>query len=389
MLRVARGMGPAGLEYLAGGFAMLRLRLTTGRVLMAVLLAPVLVWGCATPLPAKAPYSVSPIQMGGGQWRVPDQVVVVTDGSGSMYREKTFPDAKALSQTLVAAMPDPGARSKSGRGYSAGLLGFGGNDRLVHPLSSFDRGAMSRAAGDLMIMGDIDGFGGETPLHSVLGEVAASLEGQRGPAAVVVFSDGKADRPDESLAMAQAMIDTYPSGVCLHTVHVGQDPEGAALLSKLAGLSSCGSSTEASSLGSGSAVSRFASAVFTGPAPAPPQRPAEVGERIVLRGVNFDFDKADIRPDAAVILDEAASILNRNSRQRVRVAGYTDSTGPEAYNQVLSERRADSVKRYLVGQGVSGSRLETVGYGESNPIASNSTRDGRALNRRVELQVLE
>jgi OOP family OmpA-OmpF porin len=356
---------------------------------MATLLLPALVWGCATPLPSKAPYSVSPIQIGRGEWRVPDQVVVVTDGSGSMYREKTFPEAKALTQTLVAAMPDAGARSKSGRPYGAGLIGFGGNDRLVHPLSSFDRGGMSRAAGDLMIMGDIDGFGGETPLHKVLGEVAASLEGQRGPAAVVVLSDGKADRPEEALAMGQAMIDTYSSGVCLHTVHLGQNPEGAALLSNLARLSSCGSATEASSLGSGSAVSRLAKGIFTGSAPAPPPAPMERGERIVLRGVNFDFDKATIRPDAAVILDEAASILNRNPGPRIRVAGHTDSTGPEAYNQVLSERRADAVKQYLVGQGVSASRLETVGYGESNPIASNETRDGRALNRRVELQVLE
>ncbi len=124
------------------------------------------------------------------------------------------------------------------------------------------------------------------------------------------------------------------------------------------------------------------------PPPAPP--PSEgVRERIVLRGVNFDFDKADIRADAAVILDEAASILNRSRRFQVRVEGHTDSTGPAEYNQGLSERRAAAVKRYLVEQGVSASRLQTAGFGEGNPIAGNDTRDGRALNRRVELQVLE
>ena len=135
------------------------------------------------------------------------------------------------------------------------------------------------------------------------------------------------------------------------------------------------------------------------PAPAPPPRaapprpappPSEgVRERIVLRGVNFDFDKADIRGDAAVILDEAASILNRSRRASVRVEGHTDSTGPAAYNQGLSERRAAAVKRYLVEHGVSASRLQTVGFGEGSPISGNDTRDGRALNRRVELQVLE
>jgi len=125
------------------------------------------------------------------------------------------------------------------------------------------------------------------------------------------------------------------------------------------------------------------------PAPraAPAPAPAPVEEKIVLRGVNFDINKAAIRPDAAVILDEAASILNSNAGSSVSVAGHTDSTGTAAYNQGLSERRAKAVKDYLAGKGVDGSRLSAVGYGASNPIASNSTADGRALNRRVELSV--
>jgi OmpA-OmpF porin, OOP family len=123
------------------------------------------------------------------------------------------------------------------------------------------------------------------------------------------------------------------------------------------------------------------------PAPAPAPTPEAAEERIVLRGVNFDFDKADIRPDAAVILDEAASLLNDNPGRNVSVAGHTDSVGADAYNQSLSERRAASVKDYLVGRGVDAGRLSTTGYGESSPIASNDTADGRALNRRVELNL--
>jgi len=120
--------------------------------------------------------------------------------------------------------------------------------------------------------------------------------------------------------------------------------------------------------------------------PPPPPPPVEE-ERIVLRGVNFDFDRAEIRPDAAVILDEAASILNDNPGRSVRVEGHTDSVGTDEYNQDLSERRANSVRDYLVGKGVDASRLTTAGSGESNPIASNDTSDGRALNRRVELNL--
>ena len=125
------------------------------------------------------------------------------------------------------------------------------------------------------------------------------------------------------------------------------------------------------------------------PAPEAAAEPEAVQERIVLRGVNFDFDKSEIRPDASVILEEAASILSGKPDVQVRIEGHTDATGPEAYNQGLSERRADSVRTYLVEHGIAEAQLTSVGFGESNPISTNDTREGRALNRRVELQVLE
>lgn len=128
------------------------------------------------------------------------------------------------------------------------------------------------------------------------------------------------------------------------------------------------------------------------PAPAPAPRaeePMPMAEKIVLRGVNFDFDKSNIRPDAAVILDEAVRMLGTRGGSAVAVEGHTDWIGTDAYNQGLSERRANAVMNYLVDHGVDASRLSTTGYGESRPIASNQTREGRALNRRVELLVQE
>jgi outer membrane protein OmpA-like peptidoglycan-associated protein len=127
------------------------------------------------------------------------------------------------------------------------------------------------------------------------------------------------------------------------------------------------------------------------PAPEPPPPPpAEpVKEKIVLRGVNFDFDRTEIRGDAGVILDEAIEILNRNPDRQVVIEGHTDWTGPEEYNQSLSQNRAEAVKKYLIENGVEESRLSVVGYGESQPVAPNDTRDGRDRNRRVELKVLE
>lgn len=126
------------------------------------------------------------------------------------------------------------------------------------------------------------------------------------------------------------------------------------------------------------------------PAPiaqAPPPPPPPAKKKIVLRGVNFDFDKATIRKDAAQILDEAASTLKDEGSVGVVVVGHTDSRGTDAYNQKLSERRADAVASYLSKKGVSASRLSTKGLGESQPVASNDTDEGRAQNRRVELLV--
>ena len=127
------------------------------------------------------------------------------------------------------------------------------------------------------------------------------------------------------------------------------------------------------------------------PAPPPPPRvapapPPDNCGRIVLRGVNFAFDSAQIDAASSVVLDAAADQLNECRNVAVRVEGNTDSVGTDAYNQGLSERRAEAVRSHLVGRGVSASRLTAIGYGETHPIASNDTAEGRALNRRVELK---
>ena len=109
---------------------------------------------------------------------------------------------------------------------------------------------------------------------------------------------------------------------------------------------------------------------------------------IDLKGVNFDFDKATLRPDAVTILNEAIDILKKYPQLRVEVAGHTDAVGTDAYNQGLSERRARTVFDYLTSNGIDASRLNgPTGYGESRPIDTNDTAEGRAKNRRTELNV--
>lgn len=116
----------------------------------------------------------------------------------------------------------------------------------------------------------------------------------------------------------------------------------------------------------------------------------KVGETLmVLQGVNFAFDSAELTSEAKAKLDEAASTLNANSLVNVKVVGHTDSIGTDSYNQGLSERRAAAVVDYLGNNGVSAARLSSEGMGESQPIADNTTDDGRYQNRRVEFIVVE
>ena len=123
------------------------------------------------------------------------------------------------------------------------------------------------------------------------------------------------------------------------------------------------------------------------PPPPPPPAPA-VGSKIVsLEGTHFDFNKATLTAAGTAKLDEAATVLAENPSVTVNVDGHTDSVGSDAYNQGLSERRAKAVVDYLVAKGVDAARLSPTGYGESKPVATNDTAEGRALNRRVELLV--
>ncbi len=110
------------------------------------------------------------------------------------------------------------------------------------------------------------------------------------------------------------------------------------------------------------------------------------GEVIVLQGVRFDTGSARIKPVSASILDRNIAKLKRAKRS-VRVEGHTDAVGGDAYNQRLSEARANAVMEYFRDKGVNTQSMSAVGYGEARPVASNDTAQGRAQNRRIELHL--
>lgn len=115
------------------------------------------------------------------------------------------------------------------------------------------------------------------------------------------------------------------------------------------------------------------------------------GDDLLLRmpsGITFATNEAAIQPQFRPTLDQVASVLQQYNQTYVDVYGHTDSTGSDAYNQALSERRARSVADYLSSHGVQSARIGTRGFGETQPIASNDTEEGKATNRRVEIKLV-
>jgi OOP family OmpA-OmpF porin len=125
------------------------------------------------------------------------------------------------------------------------------------------------------------------------------------------------------------------------------------------------------------------------PEPKPEAKPKPVAEKVTFAAdVNFDFDKATIKPAGKAKLDDLASKVGTINLEVVIAIGHADEIGTDEYNQKLSVRRAESVKAYLVSKGIEANRVYTEGKGKKQPIASNKTKEGRAKNRRVEIEVI-
>jgi OOP family OmpA-OmpF porin len=363
--------------------------------------------GCASP--QLAPTVDAPVLVPGAQERVAiDQLVVLVDSSSSVSEDGLFEDEKSLARSFASSVPDGD--------YETSLIAFGGFSRQRVDAARFERGSLVQAAESVPYLAE------GTPIHKAIREAGAELEGKSGRAAIVLYSDGvltteggKDLDPQLALDAANEVAEGYDGEVCFHTVQVGAEAEGTALLRAIAGATPCGSYRERNGITTVATLHQFERDVFLAEVPTPRVAAAPVdpdgdgvigaadlcpntprvfapevdAEGCVVVRALFDTDSSELRAAATQDLDKVAEVLRENPDTRVSLDGYTDSTGPDAYNRTLSERRAGAVRDYLVKSGIEGQRLQTKGLGETNPIGDNETPEGRQKNRRTEISAIQ
>lgn len=301
--------------------------------------------------------------------RTVDSFDFLVDYSGSMMmteKSTKLPKmelAKSVLTRLNTAIPDLGYKaSMHTAAPTANMVSYG----------NWSPAQMEEAI--LSLRSDLKIFGRQTPLGDGMAALASDYSGMARPTAIVLVSDGLNNLGYNPVREAELIMETQP-GTCFHVISFADTPEGLATLEAITALSNC--SVFADGLGlynSDAAIAEFAEAVFYDDI---------VGDALVLRGINFAFDSAELSSQAQGILNEVSALVEADPTTLL-LQGWTDSTGPEAYNQVLSERRANSVKAYLVKQGIPANTITTEGMGESFKY-DNNTADGRFLNRRVEV----
>lgn len=319
-----------------------------------------------------------------------DNFQIILDASMTMGNKwnKNFVSAKNFVTSVNQSLPADLA-------VNAGLRSFGHDDRQSKMLTALPYGMTRYSQSGLQAGIDSVKFaGGNSPLYAALDAATADLKSAGGKSAVVVVSDGL--QMDSAPAAAANLKNELGANVCIYTVWIGDNPAGQMLLEKVAKAGGCGSAYNGADLTNAGSLGAFVENVFLAkkavakpapkPAPAPAPAPVVVAKEVVTFNLLFGFDKADITDEMIPILEQAKVILNEDKAARFTVSGHTCSMGPDAYNQGLSERRAAAVRNWLVANGVAASRLDVNGYGEAKPKFDNETREGRRLNRRVELE---
>ncbi len=378
-------------------------------LLQATTIASIALTGCATqsintPQPFQAKDLSSAVSSGQLVQKT-DTFFVINDSSSSMsdiYAGSGYGSSLtklSVEKEVLGRMNQtiPNISLTSGlRSYGFGPCLSWGYTQLNQAVQNYSSSAFNGAISSLKCSS------GGTPVASAFEAASTDLNSTTGNIAVILLSDGHSFDLSPAPAV-QDLKEQYGDKLCLYTVWVGNENEapGQAVLQQLSDISGCGFSTTAGAIASSDGMADFVTNVFFKPwvegdadgdgvldskdkCPNTPKGAIVDADGCwAFHGVLFDYDKSTIKAGYESLFDNAIKVLKLNPSLTVEVQGHTDSHGSNAYNQKLSAARAETVKQHLVSNGIAASRLTTKGFGESTPVASNATADGRAHNRRV------
>jgi OOP family OmpA-OmpF porin len=314
-----------------------------------------------------------------------DNFILFFDHSGSMvltspdWSELKLKMAKELGARMNAEIPE--------LGYKSGVNTFAPFDTQLAP-STFRRAAVAPAIASIDT--SYDPFNRITPMGFGLDKIDPVLATLNGSTALIIFTDGNSNYGNDPVAEAQALYNKYPN-LCIHVVSYADKDHGKQVVSQIRALKSCSVAGDPRVMAGDAGMKKFVRDVFyTGvPDAAPARAMAPVAasgacESITFGNLNFGFDKFLITKEMEPAMEQAATLLKNSTCRVFTITGHTDSVGTDAYNQKLSERRANSVAKWITQKGYTG-QLNVVGKGKSAPKFDNTTSDGRHLNRRVEI----
>lgn len=364
--------------------------------------------------PLKALESGSSTTAGGKYEPKVNNFQVILDASLSMDDEgkNNFLVARDIVSRINQGIP-------TDLSYNAGLRSIGHNSSqsanptdLLYGMTNYKRTGFHDG------LAKVRYTGGGTPMATALTAAGNDLKSAAGKSALIIVSDGL--HMDDAPAAAKAAKGMLGDNLCIYTVAVGNENNGAGqdMMKSIADIGQCGFATTDAILADDAKMGAFIENVFLAPKKATPKPAPKVmaprdtdgdgvtddmdkcpntpkGEFVDETGctlkltlhINFDFDRAEIKPEFKSDLDRAAAYINKYSQvPYILIAGHTDHTGTMEYNLELSKKRAQAVRQHLIDNyGIDGKRLVARGYGKLKPVADNTNKEGRYQNRRVEI----
>jgi OOP family OmpA-OmpF porin len=393
---------------------------------------------CAVSSPPPAEFQAQPIPAGNWNKKV-DNLYFILDASFSMDAAGKLEMARGVIDHFNQTMPALNLMVALRSFGHSGTVSSESSELLANP-QPYARNLVPDG------LAKVAKAGGFSHLEHALADAAADMESVEDRIAVIIVSDGE-DMDDAPLAAAKALGQAHAGRLCFYTVLAGDDAEGQKLLAQIAQVTGCGKAVTADSLATGSAMNAFVEDVLIAgkadsdgdgvsddkdrcpgtprgvvvdmqgcpvdsdkdgvpdykdqcpdtplgtrvdakgcPPPKPTLGKTTAAGTYVFKDIQFDNNRASLKSSSYPTLNKIAGALVAQPDMKVEIQGHTDSSGKRDYNVGLSQQRAEAVKAYLVNKGVDSERLVPRGYGPDRPIASNSTAQGRANNRRVEFK---